>query len=162
MLHAFAAQSLSSPIVCRKSMKIQIVTPYAVNVSEKTNWFFIKIETDDGLAGWGEASLSGGWEENQMLNCKRLAEMIVGKAIDEALPLLTVFPHAVGGLVWNSILSAAEMALMDIKARAAGVVYSLAWGDQPALGSGRATVGTPSALSSASSARGRILMQKMP
>jgi galactonate dehydratase len=102
-------------------MKIQKVMPYAVNVSEKTNWFFLKLETDDGLAGWGEASLSGGWEENQMLNCKRLAEMITGKTIDEALPLLTVFPHAVGGLVWNSILSAAEMALMDIKARAAGV-----------------------------------------
>ncbi len=102
-------------------MKIQIVTPYAVNVSEKTNWFFLKIETSDGLAGWGEASLSGGWEENQILNCKRLAELIAGKTIDEALPLLTVYPHAVGGLVWNSILSAAEMALMDIKARAAGV-----------------------------------------
>ena len=102
-------------------MKIQIVTPYAVNVSEKTNWFFLKLTTDDGLTGWGEASLSGGWEENQMLSCKRLAEMIVGKTIDEALSLLTVYPHAVGGLVWNSVLSAAEMALMDIKARAAGV-----------------------------------------
>lgn len=102
-------------------MKIQILKPYAVNVSEKTNWFFLKIETDDGLAGWGEASLSGGWEENQILNCKRLSELIAGKTPDEALPLLAVYPHAVGGLVWNSILSAAEMALMDIKARAAGV-----------------------------------------
>jgi galactonate dehydratase len=102
-------------------MKIQILTPYAVNVSAITNWFFLKIETEDGLAGWGEASLSGGWEEHQTLACKRLTEMIAGKTIDEALPLLTVYPHAFGGLVWNSILSAAEMALMDIKARAAGV-----------------------------------------
>jgi galactonate dehydratase len=102
-------------------MKIQTLKPYAVNVSEKTNWFFLKIETDDGLAGWGEASLSGGWEENQILNCKRLAELIAGKTVDDALPHLAVYPHAVGGLVWNSILSAAEMALMDIKARAAGV-----------------------------------------
>ncbi len=102
-------------------MKIQTLTPYAVNVSEKTNWFFVKIETDDGLAGWGEASLSGGWEENQILNVKRLAANITGLTIDAALPQLTVYPHAVGGLVWNSILSAAEMALMDIKARAAGV-----------------------------------------
>ena len=75
-------------------MKIQIVTPYAVNVSERTNWFFLKIETDDGLAGWGEASLSGGWEENQFLNCKRLGEMIAGKNVEEALPLLTVYPAA--------------------------------------------------------------------
>lgn len=102
-------------------MKIQSVTPYAVNVSLVTNWFFLKLETDDGLAGWGEASLTGGWEENQILVCKRLSEMIVGKTPDEALPFLAVYPHAFGGLVWNSILSAAEMALMDIKARAAGV-----------------------------------------
>ena len=87
-------------------MKIQTLTPYAVNVSAKTNWFFLKIQTDDGLTGWGEASLSGGWEENQILNVKRLAANITGLAIDAALPQLTVYPHAVGGLVWNSILSA--------------------------------------------------------
>jgi galactonate dehydratase len=102
-------------------MKIQSLTPFAVNVSEKTNWFFLKIETDDGLAGWGEATLSGGWEENQMLNVKRLSAMIKGLTIEAALPQLAVYPHAVGGLVWNSILSAAEMALVDIRARAAGV-----------------------------------------
>ena len=62
-------------------MKIQTLTPFAVNVSEKTNWFFVKIETDDGLAGWGEASLSGGWEENQILNVKRLAANITGLTI---------------------------------------------------------------------------------
>lgn len=102
-------------------MKIQTLTPFAVNVSAKTNWFFLKIETDDGLVGWGEATLSGGWEENQFLNCRRLSEMIEGKTLEDALPLLSVYPHAVGGLVWNSILSAAEMAVMDIKARALGV-----------------------------------------
>ena len=42
-------------------MKMQIVAPYAMNVSEKTNWFFLKTETEDGMAGWGKASLSGGW-----------------------------------------------------------------------------------------------------
>ena len=102
-------------------MKIQTLTPYAVNVSEKTNWFFLKIETDDGLAGWGEATVSGGWEENQMLNVKRLAATIGGLTIDEAMPHLAVYPHALGGLVWNAILSAAEMALMDIKARSLNV-----------------------------------------
>ena len=77
-------------------MKIQSLTPFAVNVSEKTNWFFLKIETDDGLAGWGEATLSGGWEENQMLNVKRLSAMIKGLTIEAALPQLAVYPHAVG------------------------------------------------------------------
>ncbi len=102
-------------------MKIQTLKPFAANVSEKTNWFFVKVDTDDGLAGWGKASLSGGWEDIQVLCCGRLAAMITGKTIDEALPMLTVYPHSLGGLVWNSVLSAAEMALMDIKARAAGV-----------------------------------------
>ncbi len=102
-------------------MKIQRLTSHAVNVSEKTNWFFVKIETDDGVKGWGEASLSGGWEEMQTLCCKRLEDMIRGKTLDEALLMLAVYPHSLGGLVWNSILSATEMALMDVKARAAGV-----------------------------------------
>jgi galactonate dehydratase len=57
----------------------------------------------------------------QILCCQRLASMIVGKTLDEALSILAVYPHSLGGLVWNSVLSATEMALMDIKARAAGV-----------------------------------------
>ena len=69
-------------------MKIQKLTPYAVNVSEKTNWFFLKIETADGLTGWGEATVSGGWEEQQILNVQRLAATIAGLTVDEALPHL--------------------------------------------------------------------------
>ena len=102
-------------------MKIQKLTPYAVNVSEKTNWFFLKIETADCVTGWGEATVSGGWEEQQILNVQRLAATISGLTVDEALPHLAVYPHSLGGLVWNAILSAAEMALMDIKARALNV-----------------------------------------
>jgi galactonate dehydratase len=110
-------------------VKIQTLTPFSVNVSEKTNWFFVKVETSEGLVGWGEASLSGGWEDMQILCCSRLASMINGKTVEETLPMLTVYPHSLGGLVWNSILSATEMALMDIKARASGVPIHRLFGE---------------------------------
>src|SRR6185503_492697 len=42
------------------------------------------------------------------------------------MPKLGVYPHSAGGLVWNSVLSAVEMALTDIRARERGVpVYAL-------------------------------------
>jgi L-alanine-DL-glutamate epimerase-like enolase superfamily enzyme len=35
------------------------VTPFVVNVSPKSNWFFIRVESDDGTTGYGEATLYG-------------------------------------------------------------------------------------------------------
>lgn len=102
-------------------MKIQTLTPLPVNVSEKTNWMFVKVDADNGLSGYGECTLSGGWEAVQLQCFERLSSMIVGKTVDEALPLLQVYPQSVGGLVWNSVLSATEMALTDLRAREAGV-----------------------------------------
>jgi galactonate dehydratase len=39
-----------------KSMKIVSLTPYIADCF-RTNWVFLKVETDEGLYGWGEASL---------------------------------------------------------------------------------------------------------
>lgn len=107
-------------------MKITAITSYPVNVSAKTNWLFLKVDTDSGLSGLGEATLSGGWEDVQRACVARLAAMIVGETVDAAMPILGVYPHSAGGLAWNSVLSAAEMALTDIRAREKGVpVYAL-------------------------------------
>ena len=37
-------------------MKITEVKTYLVDAF-RTNWAFVKVETDEGLYGWGEASL---------------------------------------------------------------------------------------------------------
>jgi L-alanine-DL-glutamate epimerase-like enolase superfamily enzyme len=35
------------------------VTPFVVNLSPESNWFFIRVESDDGTTGYGEATLYG-------------------------------------------------------------------------------------------------------
>ncbi len=107
-------------------MKITAITPYAVNVSPTTNWLFIKVDTDAGLSGIGEATLSGGWEQMQHAAIARLSTKILGGTIEAAQLQLNVYPQVAGGLAWNSVLSAVDMALMDIAAREKNVpIYQL-------------------------------------
>ena len=39
--------------------RIAEIRPRIFNVSDKTNWFFVAVETQDGSMAWGEASLNG-------------------------------------------------------------------------------------------------------
>ena len=102
-------------------MKITAISPLLVNVSAKTNWFFLQVETDAGIQGLGEATLSGSWETVQLACLERLRPHVVGKSPDVAVAALQVYPHSPGGLAANSIMSAVEIALTDIRAREAGV-----------------------------------------
>lgn len=99
-------------------MKITKIDPLFVNVSEKSNWTFFRIETDEGLTGLGEATLQG-WEDVQAACLRRVQAQLVGQTLDAALPIVKVYPHAFGGLAANSVYSAIEMAIMDIKGKAA-------------------------------------------
>ena len=101
-------------------MKIADIEALLVNASEKSNWSFIRITTDDGVTGIGEASLQG-WESVQLAYLDKLKEDLLGKTLQQALPLLRAHPHSLGGLVANSIISALEQAVTDIRAKAAGV-----------------------------------------
>ena len=100
-------------------MKIVKIEPLFVNVSEKSNWTFFRITTDEGLTGLGEATLQG-WENVQLACLKRIEAQLIGKTLEQAAPVLTIYPHAFGGLAVNSVYSALEMAIMDIRGKAAG------------------------------------------
>jgi galactonate dehydratase len=36
-------------------MKITHVTPYILHTGWRKNWIFVKVETDEGITGWGES-----------------------------------------------------------------------------------------------------------
>ena len=110
-------------------MKIAKIEPLFVNVSEKSNWTFFRVTADEGVSGIGEATLQG-WEAVQLACLERMAPQLIGKTFEQALPLLTVYPHAFGGLAANSVLSALEMALVDIRAQAAQVPVHVLLGKQ--------------------------------
>ncbi|HWI13557.1 MAG TPA: mandelate racemase/muconate lactonizing enzyme family protein [Burkholderiales bacterium] len=101
-------------------MKLARVEPLILNVSEKTNWFFIRVTLEDGVMGLGEASLNG-WEGPQRAYTDELARSLAGKTVDEVIAALHVYPHSPGGLIASSVVSAIEQALTDARARQAGV-----------------------------------------
>lgn len=101
-------------------MKIGNVEALVFNVSEKTNWFFIRVTAEDGLTGIGEASLNG-YEPAQVAFLENVRADWLGKTVDELRPMLKVYPHSPGGLIAASIISATEQAVTDLLAKAAGV-----------------------------------------
>ena len=89
---------------------------------------FLKVVTDDGLAGWSEYNESYG-SAGLTAVIRGLAELIVGedaRATERIVQrLYAKTRHAAGGMIQQAI-AALENALIDVKARALGVpVYEL-------------------------------------
>lgn len=101
-------------------MKIDRIEALVLNVSAKTNWFFMRVTADSGLTGIGEASLNG-WETEQIAHAETLKPQLIGKSIDDITPQLRVYAHSSGGLIASSIVSALEQAVTDLRAKQAGV-----------------------------------------
>ena len=103
-------------------MKIPAVRTFVCNCF-RTNWVFVKIETDSGVHGWGEATLE--YKENTVVAAiHELEYYLLGS--DPAN--IEKFRHDCyrdaywrGGPVLMSALAGVEMALWDIKGKALGV-----------------------------------------
>ena len=58
-------------------MKIAAIGTVVVNARMR-NWVFVKVETDEGITGWGEASLE--WKTRGVVGCvEDLAPLIFGQ-----------------------------------------------------------------------------------
>jgi galactonate dehydratase len=104
-------------------MKIHSLTFHVLHVSSKTNWSFMRVETDAGLVGWGECSLNG-WETLQREYAIKLAAELAERtinAIGDASAACALHLHSPGGLIEHSIKSATEQALLDVLAQANGI-----------------------------------------
>lgn len=111
-------------------MKVTGVTTHICH-AYRCNWVFVKVMTDEGLYGVGEATLEMR-ELTVAQACQELERYIVGKDPHN----IEAFWHDTyrdaywrGGAVLMSSLAAVEMALWDIKGKALGVpVYQLLGG----------------------------------
>jgi galactonate dehydratase len=126
-------------------MKITSVTTYAV----PPRWSFVRVETDDGVVGWGEAVLEGR-AESVRATVAELADYVVGRDPRQIEDIWTVLYRGGfyrGGGIHMSALAGIDQALWDITARHHGVpvhallggrvrdrmaVYSWIGGDRPA------------------------------
>lgn len=100
-------------------MKITALKTYLV----PPRWLFLKVETDEGIAGWGEPVLEG-HAETLAAKIAELADFAVGldpRKIEDIWQLIYRNGCYRGGPVLMSALSGLDMALWDIKGKALGV-----------------------------------------
>ena len=111
-------------------MKVTDIKVFAVDCF-RTNWMFVKVYTDEGLTGVGEATLE--YKEKALTGAvEHIREYLVGKnplTIEKHVHDIYRDAYWRGGAVLMSALSAVEMALWDILGKSLGVpVYQLLGG----------------------------------
>lgn len=111
-------------------MKITAIKPYPVS-SNGRNFMFVKVETDEGIYGVGEAGLT--WKELAISGAvNHLASMIMGEdpmRIEHIWQVMLRGAFFPGGKVVCSAMSAIDIALWDIKGKALNLpIYSLLGG----------------------------------
>jgi len=129
-LQAAAAMQQSAPrYMGNPQLKITDVQVFVVNAGR--NYVYVKISTDQGIHGWGEA-YSAGPDEATAATVRDFKEWLVGKDprnIEYLWATMYNFTRFPGGLVVNSAISGIEHALWDIAGKAAGLpVYMLLGG----------------------------------
>ncbi|MDO8360640.1 MAG: mandelate racemase/muconate lactonizing enzyme family protein [Devosia sp.] len=113
-------------------MKITAIKPYPVWIGTR-NQLIVKVETDEGIFGWGESGLSG--REKAVVGAiEHTREFLVGRnAFDIGAIWQETYrsQYFEGGRVLQAAISAIDIALHDIKGKALGVpVYDLLGGKQ--------------------------------
>src|SRR5512132_2431882 len=112
------------------AVKITAVKPYAVRVGRQRA-LYVKVETDEGISGLGESGLWG--RELAVAECVRSAEaLLIGQDPSRIDPLWQVMfcgTCGKGGPVLGAAISAIDIALWDLNAKALGVpAYKLLGG----------------------------------
>ncbi|HEX7746364.1 MAG TPA: galactonate dehydratase [Micromonosporaceae bacterium] len=111
-------------------------------------WLFLRIETDTGIVGWGEASCEGR-SETVRTAVEQLSEVLIGKdahRIEDHWQVMTKGSFYRGGPILASAVSGLDQALWDIAGKQYGVpvhqllggpvrdrirVYGWVGGDEP-------------------------------
>jgi galactonate dehydratase len=116
----------------QKFMKIHALKTFVANVS-RTNFVFVKLYTDEGLEGVGEATLE--WKTLTIVSAlEELERVLVGQdpfETDRLIETLHRDSYWRTGAVFRTALGAVDAALLDIKGKALGVpVFELLGGKQ--------------------------------
>jgi galactonate dehydratase len=113
-------------------MKITAIRPYPIWVGDR-NQLIVKVETDEGIHGWGESGLSSR-ELAVMGALRHYAAFVVGRdpmRVGALWQEMYRSQYFEGGRVLAAAISAIDIALHDIRGRALGVpVHQLLGGKQ--------------------------------
>ncbi len=116
------------------------------------NYVLVKVETDDGLHGWGDATLNGRELAVAALLEQHIAPLLIGRdpdRIEDVFQYLSRGSYWRGGPIQMTAIAGVDLALWDIKGKRAGLpVYSLLGGKcrHGALAYGHASGSDPEAV----------------
>ncbi len=104
-------------------MKITGIRTVVVN-AEMRNWVFVKVETDqDGLYGWGEATLE--WKTRAVVGCiQDLEPLMLGRDprdIENGVRAMTKHGFWKLGVIGRSAIAGIEQAMWDILGKSVGL-----------------------------------------
>ena len=114
-------------------MQVNRVTPYLIHPGWGKNWLYVKVETDEGLTGWGEAYTQIDRDTVVSAMVDELGRHLLGRDPFHIKQFTAMafndFAVRRGSLEFYSALSGIEIALWDIVGKAAGQpVYNLLGG----------------------------------
>ncbi len=112
----------------RRTIKLKISDIKVYKV--KPRWIFVKVLTDEGIAGWGEM-ISGTKTETVVAGANEMGKKLIGRNPFEIERLWQEIHRSFfrGGPINGTIISGLEMALWDIKGKALNLpVYELLGG----------------------------------
>src|SRR5437773_6307887 len=105
-------------------MEITAVTAHLVDPGGSKAWLFVKVETDEGLHGWGECYTQADRDRSIEIFLQEMKRYLVGRSpfnIKHFTQVMYVdFAGRRGSLEFYSALSGLELALWDILGKALG------------------------------------------
>lgn len=114
-------------------MKITAIKTFLISPGTSKNWLFVKIETDAGLYGWGEAYTQLDRDRAIEIHIQQLGRYLVGRSPFDIKHFTFIayndFAGKRGSMDLYCAISGLEQALWDIVGKAAGQpVYNLLGG----------------------------------
>jgi galactonate dehydratase len=114
-------------------MQVTQITPYLVDSGSSKSWLFVKVQTDEGLVGWGEAYTQADRDRAMLAHLEEMGRHLIGRspfAIKHFSSVMYLdYALRRPAMDFWSALSALEHALWDIVGKACGQpVYNLLGG----------------------------------
>ena len=114
-------------------MKVTGLKTFLVNPGHSKNLLFVKVDTDEGIAGWGEAYTQSDRDHSIAVHAQQMGRYLVGRSPFNIKHFTHVMYHDFAGkrgaMEFYSAISAIEQALWDIAGKKLGApVYNLLGG----------------------------------
>jgi galactonate dehydratase len=115
------------------AMQVTQITPFLVDSSGNKSWLFVKLDTNDGIVGWGEAYTQADRDGAMLAHLNEMGRHLVGRspfAIKHfSSVMLLDYALRRPAMDFWSALSAIEQAMWDVVGKACGQpVYNLLGG----------------------------------